>query len=79
MLIGQRGNHLHPETIIRNIEGMKLLDGPLGKTFAGVDKSGTLGSSCIASSFLISASVCQNPVIALRENQVKSESIEVLR
>ena len=39
-----------------------------------VDKSGTLGSSCIASSFLISASVHQNPVISLRENQVKSES-----
>ena len=35
MLFGQRGNHLHPDTVVNSIDGMKLLDGPLGKTFAG--------------------------------------------
>ena len=70
MLIGQRGNHLHPDIIVKSIDGMKLLDGPLGKTFAGVDKSGTLGGSQLASSFLVS-SLMNHPVIAVRADQIK--------
>ena len=70
LLIGQRGNHLHPELKLKTIDGMKLLDGPLGKTFAGVDKSGTLGGAQFTSSFLIS-SIVDHPLITLRQEQVK--------
>ena len=70
MLIGQRGNNLHPDTIVRSIDGMKLKEGPLGKTFAGVDKSGTLGGSSYATSFLIN-SLQQEPFIAISSDQVK--------
>ena len=72
MLIGQRANHLHPEVQIRKIDGMRLIDGPLGKTFAGVDNSGTLGGSKLASSFLISATVHQ-PIIVIGENQIRDK------
>ena len=70
MLIGERDNHLYPEVIIKNLNGMKLRDGPLGKTFAGVDKSGTLGGPQLSSTFFISA-VVQQPVIAINSEQIK--------
>ena len=38
MLIGQRNNHLFPKRI-KWIDGMQLLDGPLGRCFAGVIRS----------------------------------------
>ena len=73
MLLGQRANHLHPEIVIRSIDGMKLIDGPLGKTFAGVDHSRTLGGSQLSSNFYTSA-VLHHPVIAVSQDQLKSNS-----
>ena len=70
MLIGQHGNHLHSDTVVKSIDGMKLLDGPLGKTFAGVDRSGLLGGTQFSSNFFTSAII--NPsVIAIDSSQVK--------
>ena len=50
---------------------MKLLDGPLGKTFAGVDRSGTLSGAQFSANFFVSAIVHQ-PTIAIRQTQIKN-------
>ena len=70
MLIGQRGNYLHPDVTVKTINGMRLLDGPLGKTLAGVDNSGILGGPSISSNFFTSA-VIQQPIISIKEKNVK--------
>ena len=72
LLIGQRGNYLHPDIIIKSIDGMKLLDGPLGKTFAGVDQSGILGGPQFSSNFFTSAVVSQ-PVVAIDSKFIKDQ------
>ena len=70
MLIGQRGNHLHPDIIIKSLDGMRLLTGPLGKTFAGADQSRTLGDCQLSSNFFTSA-IVQEPILSVAAHQIK--------
>ena len=72
LLIGQRGNYLHLYIIIKSIDGMKLLDGPHGKTFAEVDQSGILSVPQFSSNFFTSAVVSQ-PVVAIGSKFIKDQ------
>ena len=76
VLIGQRANHLHAETLIKAIDCMKLKAGLLGNTFEGVDRSGTLGGGQLSSNYFTS-SIIQHPVYTVvEEKNIKDVSTE---